>query len=103
MALRIKKGDIVEVRAGKDKGKKGKVLKVLDNARVRVEGVNLVKKHMRRRREGDQGGIVEVPGYIHISNVNLFCPKCNRGVRFGVKVTAEKGKVRVCKKCGQII
>ncbi len=98
--LRIKKGDRVIVRAGKDKGKTGKVLKVLvSQNRAIVEGINLVKKHIRRRSEAETGGIREVPMPIHISNLSIFCPNCNRGVRFGVQVMEDKTKVRVCKRC----
>ncbi len=100
MSLRIKKGDKVEVIAGKNKGKAGKVLKVLsEKRRVVVEGVNLVKKHIRKRSESEPGGIKEIPASLNISNIALFCASCNRGVRFGVKVSSDKSKARICKKC----
>jgi large subunit ribosomal protein L24 len=104
MSLRIKKGDKVIVTAGKNKGKSGKVLKVsAASARIVVEGLNLVKKHIRRRSENEPGGVKEVPAPIHISNVALFCANCNKGVRFGVKQAKDKSKTRVCKKCQRAI
>lgn len=101
MSLEIKKGDKVAVIAGKNKGKVGKILKVSlkSKRRVVIEGVNLVKKHIRRRSEGESGGIKEVPASIDASNVVLFCSNCNKGVRFGTKVSDDKSKVRICKKC----
>ncbi len=104
MSLRIKRGDKVVVLAGKDKGKMGKVLKVFpEKNRAIVEGINLVKKHFRRRSENEPGGIKEIPAPIHISNLALFCPNCNRGVRFGVKILEDKSKVRICRRCNRQI
>lgn len=104
MGLRIKKGDKVEVIAGKNKGKTGKILTVdTIKGRAVVEGVNLVKKHMRRRSESEPGGIKEVPAFIHISNLNLFCSHCNKGARFGVNLSADKNKSRICRRCKQPI
>ncbi len=100
MGLEIKKGDKVVVIAGKNKGKIGKVLRVSNNPkRIIVEGVNLVKKHVRRRSESETGGIKEVSSTINASNVALFCGSCNKGVRFGVKISDDKSKVRICRKC----
>lgn len=100
MSLKIKKGDKVVITTGKDKGKTGKVLKVLpDKSRIVVEGTNLVKKHIRRRSESEPGGIKEIPASLNISNAALFCPNCNRGSRFGVKISKDKSKVRICKRC----
>jgi len=102
--LRIRKGDRIQVCAGKDKGKTGKILKVLcSKNRVIVEGINLVKKHMRRRSEAEPGGIKEIPSSIHISNLTLFCPHCNRGTRFGIKILEDKTKLRICKRCNKPI
>jgi len=101
MSLRIRKDDMVIVIAGKDKGKKGKVLKVLPSKnRAVVEGVNLVKKHLRRRSEEEKGGIFQIPSPIHLSNLMLFCRSCNRGVRFKTQVLKDGTKVRICKRCG---
>ena len=100
MSLRIRKGDTVVVISGRDKGKRGRVLRVLPKKmRAIVEGVNLVKKHMRRTREDEKGGIVEIPAPIHLSNLLLYCKNCDRGVRFGVKILEDGTKVRVCKRC----
>jgi large subunit ribosomal protein L24 len=102
--LKIKKGDLVEVIKGKDNGKKGKVLVVLPKEmRAIVEGINLVKKHMRRRREDEQGGIVSIEAPISISNLALFCKSCNRGVRVGFSILKDASKVRFCKVCKQAI
>ncbi|OQX88396.1 MAG: 50S ribosomal protein L24 [Candidatus Omnitrophica bacterium 4484_70.2] len=104
MSLRIKRGDKVIVLTGKDKGKIGKVLKVSpQKMRAIVEGVNLVKKHLRRRSENEPGGIKEIPSPIHISNLALYCPYCNRGARFGVKILEDKTKIRICKRCNREI
>ena len=98
--LRIKKGDLVKIRCGKDRGKSGKVISVLTlKQRVLVEGVNLVKKHIRKRSEAEAGGIREISASIHISNVCLVCPGCSRSVRFGVKILDDKTKIRLCKRC----
>ena len=102
--IRLKRNDIVVVIAGKDKGKRGKILKVLrDENRVIVEGVNFIKKHVRPSAQHRHGGIIEREGPIHVSNVMIYCPKCNRGVRIGMKFLEDGRKVRVCKKCGEIL
>ena len=104
MGLGVKKGDKVVVLAGRNKGKTGKVLKVIpDKHCLIVEGVNLVKRHIRRRSESESGGIKEVPASVNISNVSLFCTNCNRGVKFGVKISTDKSKVRICKRCQRTI
>ena len=104
MALNIKKGDTVIVIAGKDKGKTGKVLSSNPaKFTVKVEGVNEITKHVKPRSAQQQGGIVKEIGSINASNVMLFCPVCNKGVRFTVKTETVNGKevkVRICKKCG---
>jgi large subunit ribosomal protein L24 len=101
--MNIKKNDNVIVTAGKDRGKQGKVVRVLrETDKVLVEGVNTKKKHQRPRKEGEKGQTIEVTHPIHISNVLLYCSSCGQGVRMGAKVTAKK-KIRVCKKCGKEI
>jgi len=103
MKMRIKKGDMVIVISGNDKGRKGRVIKVMPKKqRVLVEGLNMQKKHQRPRKEGEKGQIVEKPGPIHISNVKLICPKCGKATRVARKIVEGK-KYRVCKKCGQTI
>jgi len=101
--MRIKKGDTVLVICGKYRGKTGKVLKVLPKeGKILVEGVNIVKKHQRPKREGEKGQIVELPAPIDISNVKLICPNCKKATRVGYKISKGK-KSRICKKCGQEI
>jgi large subunit ribosomal protein L24 len=101
--VHIKKNDIVVVIAGKDKGKIGKVLRVFPRkGRAIVEGVNIVKKHMKPTPYSS-GGIVEKPAPVHVSNLMLYCGKCKRGVRVAKKILEDGTKVRVCKKCGEII
>jgi large subunit ribosomal protein L24 len=105
--MNIKKGDKVKILAGKDKGKTGKVMQVFsDGKRASVEGLNLLIKHMRPRKEGEKGQRIEFPAAINISNLMLVCPKCNKPSRTGYKISkGEKGqkKFRVCKKCEQIV
>lgn len=104
MSLRIKKGDTVLVLSGKDKDKKGRVLKVIPKEqRVIVEGVNIVKKHQKPSRKYPQGGIIEKENPIHISKVMLMCPKCDKPTRIGAKILEDGRKVRVCKKCKEVI
>jgi large subunit ribosomal protein L24 len=101
--MKIKKGDTVLVICGKYRGKTGKVLKVLPKeGKILVEGVNIVKKHQRPKREGEKGQIVELPAPIDISNVKLICPNCKKATRVEYKISKGK-KSRVCKKCGQEI
>lgn len=96
---RIRKGDMVQIIAGKDKGKRGKVLCVFPKKeRVIVEGLNLVKRHMRPSRVDQQGGIIEKEAPLHISNVMIVCPSCNKPTRIGV-IYVEGKKLRMCKKC----
>lgn len=102
--MHVKKGDMVEVISGKDKGKKGKVLKVLPRkATLVVEGVNIVKRHTKPSQKLPQGGILEKSAPLYSSKVLLFCPTCDKGVRTGSKVLDNGKKVRVCKKCGETL
>lgn len=101
--MKIKKGDMVEVLAGNDKGKKGEVLKIiLKENRVVVRDVNKRKKAMKPKKQGEQGGIIELEQPINVSNVGYICSKCNKPVRVGYK-TVKGEKVRVCKKCDTVI
>jgi len=102
---RVRREDLVEVLAGKDRGKRGKVRQVFPRKeRVIVTGVNLVKKHIKPGRAGArQAGIVEMEAPIHISNVAPVCPKCDKPTRVGYRVTPGAPKVRVCKRCGEVI
>lgn len=99
----VRRDDVVAVRVGKDRGKTGKVLRLLPKKdRIVVERVNIVKKHMRPSQT-QAGGIVERESPIHISNVLLFCPKCGRGVRTRIRSLEDGGKVRLCVKCGEAL
>lgn len=92
------------VTSGKDKGKTAKVLHVYkETSRILVEGVNRVKKHMRKTQENQQGGIVAVERPISIANVMFYCKQCNRPVRVGFGFSKDKQKVRFCKKCKQTL
>lgn len=100
----VRRGDTVVVLTGKDRGKKGKVVRVLPEARrVVVEGVNIVRRHQRPTRQVMQGGIIEKEAPLHVSNVMLVCPRCGEPTRVG-KRRLETGKhVRACKRCGEVI
>jgi large subunit ribosomal protein L24 len=101
--MKIKKNDLVLVIAGKDKGKKGKVKECFPQlGKIKVEGVGLVKKAIRPRREGEKGQIVQISRRIDVSNVQLVCPHCHKPTRIGFIQKGEK-KVRFCKKCQQVI
>ena len=100
---KIRKNDTVEVLTGKDKGKRGEVVRVnLKKETVIVSGVNIVKKAMKKRSQQDQGGIAEVEAPLHISNVGIVCKKCGKPVRIGYKFDGDK-KIRVCRKCGETL
>ena len=102
--MRIKKGDEVEVISGKDRGKRGEVLKVIpDDDKVIVEDVNIVHRHQRPTQDMPQGGIIENEAPVHISNVQLVCPHCDENTRFGVDTIDNDQKVRVCKNCDEVI
>lgn len=102
--MHVKKGDTVVVVSGKDKGKKGKILAAMPkNDRVLVEGVNMLTKHQKPKGQMQPGGIIHQEGPIHVSNVMLYCNKDKTGVRVGYKVLDNGDKVRVCKKCGEVL
>ena len=100
--FKIHKDDTVQVIAGKDKGKRGTIVRVITKKdAVIVSGINIVKKAMKKRSQQDQGGIVEVEAPLHISNVALVCKKCGP-TRVGYKIDGDK-KIRVCRKCGEAL
>jgi len=102
--MKIKKGDLVQVLSGKDKGKRGRVLRVSPKKnKVVVEGINLFYKHVKPRREGEKGQRIQVPVPLQISKVGFVCPKCSRAVKVGYKILADGKKVRWCRKCKEII
>jgi len=99
--LAVKAGDTVVVNSGDDKGKKGKVLEVSrGEGKVIVEGINIVTKHVKPRRQGEEGGLIKTEGAFYASKVNVYCAKCDKGVRVSHKVVDGK-KIRVCAKCGE--
>lgn len=101
---RIKKDDKVRVIAGKEKGKMGKVLKVLHGKeRVVVENVNFVKRHTRPGAQSRQGGIVEKEAPLHVSNLMLVCDKCIKPMRIKIQQLEDGRRVRVCGKCGEVV
>lgn len=102
--MHVKSGDTVIVISGKDKGKKGKILRVLPKEnKVVVEGVNMVTKHMKPQGANQQGGRITREAPLHASKVMYYCDKDKTGVRVGHKVLDNGSKVRVCKKCGEVL
>ncbi len=102
--VHVRRGDTVGVIAGKERGKRGKVLRILrDRGRVLVEKINMVKKHQRPTQKVRQGGIIEREGPLALSNVLLICSRCDRPVRSGMKILTDGRKIRVCKRCGESI
>ena len=101
--MKLKKGDSVLIIAGKDKGRTAKILKSLPKElKVLVEGINLKKKHVRPKKEGEKGQVVAIPAPMDVSNVKLVCPKCGKATRVGY-ITEKDVKSRICKKCKQAI
>ena len=102
--FRFKRNDTVFVRTGKDKGKKGKVLRIFpENQRALVEGINMVKKHMRPTRDNPKGGIFSMESPIHITNIMLVCSRCSKPTKVGYKFLTDGTKKRMCKKCHEIM
>ena len=101
--MKIKKGDTVEVLSGNDKGKTGEVLEIIPKtSRVLVKGINTRQKHIKPKKQGEEGGIIPVECSIHSSKVNVVCSKCNKATRIAMKKEGKE-KIRVCKKCGATI
>ena len=101
---RIRTGDTVQVMAGREKGKTGKVLEILiERERALIEGLNRVKRHLRPKSQKEQGGILEKEAPVHLSNLQVVCTKCGKATRIAHKVLASGQKARVCKKCGEIL
>jgi len=106
--VKIKKSDTVLIISGKDRARTGRILKVFPKeGKILVEGINLHKKHIRPKKEGEKGQIIQVPSPLDISDVKLICSKCKKVTRVGYKMikfeSGRKAKVRICKKCGQEI
>ncbi len=101
MSVHVRTNDTVIILSGKDKGKQGKVLAVSPKEnKIIVEGCNMIKKHVKPRKMGDKGGIVDAESAMYACKAMLVCPKCGKPTRVAHKVNAD-GKVRVCKKCGE--
>ncbi|MHB1610864.1 MAG: 50S ribosomal protein L24 [Sulfobacillus sp.] len=104
MAVNVRKGDLIRVIAGRDKGKEGRIVRSIPREeRVLVEKINLVKRHQKPNQEYAQGGIITKEAPIHVSNVMLVCPSCKKATRVAHKFLDSGKKVRACKKCGAAI
>ncbi len=104
MGLSIKKNDTVLVTSGDEKGKRGRVLAVYPRkGKLLVERLNIIKRHMKPSKKYAQGGIIEKEAPIQLSNVMLVCSKCDKPTRIGNKVLESGSKLRVCKKCGEVV
>lgn len=104
MSSPVKKGDVVVVMAGKERGKSGKVIEILPKKqRIRVEKLNFVKRHAKPSEQHKQGGIIEKEASIHWSNVAMMCVKCNKPARKRAKVDKTGTKTMICVKCGEQI
>jgi large subunit ribosomal protein L24 len=105
LATPIRKNDTVVVITGKDRGKRGRVLKVLpENNRLVVEGVNIIKRHTKPNPQRQiKGGLVEREAGLHASNVQLVCPECGKPTRLGRKLLGDGRKVRICRKCEGVV
>ena len=102
--MNIRRNDTVIVLSGKDKGKKGLVLKAMPKeGKVVVEGINIATCHTKPRRQGDEGGIIHKEIPLRADKVMLICPKCGKATRHAVKLLADGTKTRMCKKCGETI
>ena len=98
--MNIKKGDAVKILSGNDKGKTGEVIEIIPKTeKIVVKGVNIRKKHVKPRKQGEEGGIISIECAIHSSKANVVCPKCGKATRIGYTVEKDE-KVRVCKICG---
>jgi large subunit ribosomal protein L24 len=102
--VHVKTGDTVQIISGRDKGLQGKVLQVSPKeGKVSVEGRNMVSKHVKPRRQGQQGGIIKAEGAMYAAKVMPVCPKCQKPTRVGHTVDKDGKKARVCKKCGAVL
>ena len=104
MSAKIRKGDKVKIMLGKDRGKEGAVVRVLaPQGRILVEGVNILKKHVKPGQVSKEGGIISVERPINASDVMLVCPNCKKPTRVGFGLTKAGNKARICKKCGEVL
>ena len=101
--MKLRKGDMVIVNTGTEKGKKGKILEIsLKNDSVLVEGINIRTIHAKARKQGQESGIIKREKPVHASKVNYYCEKCDKGVKLGIKVDTDGTKTRFCKKCNEV-
>lgn len=101
---KIKKNDIVKILAGRDSGKTGKILTIFPKKmKALVQGINMVKKHSRRKTNDQQGGIISKESPVDVSNLMIICQKCSKAVKVGFSRLSDGTKVRICKKCKEII
>jgi large subunit ribosomal protein L24 len=102
MKCKLKKGDIVEVTNGKDRGKKGKILKVFRDAnRAIVENINLIEKKQKPTQDNPKGGIIKIEETIPVASIQIVCSSCNKRTRVGMKMMENKQKLRFCRKCNE--
>jgi len=102
--MRFKKGDTILVTSGKDKGKTGKIEKVLPaSSKVVVAGINILKKNTKASKKNPHGGIIQINAPISASKISLICPRCNKQTRIGSKMLDNNKKLRICKKCKESV
>ncbi len=101
--MKLRKGDMVIVNSGTEKGKKGKILEIsLKDESVLVEGINVRTIHAKAKKQGQESGILKREKPVHASKVNYYCEKCDKGVKLGIKVETDGKKTRFCKKCNEV-
>ena len=101
--MKLRKGDMVIVNSGTEKGKKGEIIKVdLKNSKVLVKGINVRTMHVKARKQGQESGIIKREAPINVSKVNFYCEKCGKGVKLGIKISEDGKKSRYCKKCEEV-
>jgi large subunit ribosomal protein L24 len=101
--MKLRKGDVVILNAGTEKGKKGKIIEIfLKDNTVLVEGINIRTMHAKAKKQGQESGIIKREKPVHASKVNYYCEKCEKGVKLGIKVESDGKKTRFCKKCNEI-
>lgn len=102
--MRLKKGDKVQVSWGKNRGKTGKVLQVFSGQnKASVEGINLMTKHLKQKRQGEKGQKIQFPAPVLMDKLMLVCPRCGKPTRVAIKISENKKRVRACKKCKESI
>lgn len=102
--MKLKKSDKVKIIAGKDKGKEGTIEKVFSKTgKVLISGLNIYKKHLKKGIKGQAGGIIDVARPLPISNVALICPKCGKTTRVGFRIEKTGEKLRICRKCQEVV